>query len=614
MKRGIFEKFNNKGQVTIFVIIAIVIAAGVIIYFLLGGMFTKEIPKEMQPVYDYYLGCIEEQARQGAALLGEQGGRIDVGEFVPGSQYMPFSSELDFLGQPVSYWFYVSGNNILMEQVPTKSSMEKELEEYIAARLDYCDFTEFELQGYDIFLGDGEVDVKINDLDVLVDVKNPINIYFGDDSFLIKNHKVPVDSKLGKFYSLALDFYNYEKDNMFLEKYAVDVMRLYAPVTGVEVTCAPKVFIEENIREELKNGLSANVAMLKLNGNYYSLPNEENDFFVTDIGRNIDENVNFIYSQNWPTKIEIYGDKVAKPVGLQEGLGILGFCYVPYHLVYDINFPVLVQFYDNQEIFQFPIAVIIDKSQPRGALLGAAEESIEPEVCKYKNQEVSVATYDADLNFVDSDIEFKCLNDECRIGKTENGVFDGLFPGCVNGFIVASAEDYADTKYQISTNEEHIANIIMRKKYDIPININTKHSALISFVSEDYSTTVLYPDFESVELIEGHYNVSVYVYEESTLKFPETTNRRCVNVPESGIGGMFGVEKEECFDITLPAQEVDYAVIGGGKTSDYFTENMLKEAKSVKINAEIFGTPKSLEDVQQNYLEADSSLLGISLI
>ena len=28
---------------------------------------------------------------------------------------------------------------------------------------------------------------------------------------------------------------------------------------------------------------------------------------------------------------------IAKPVGTEQGMGIMGFCYSPYHFVYDIN-------------------------------------------------------------------------------------------------------------------------------------------------------------------------------------------------------------------------------------------------------------------------------------
>jgi len=480
---------SKRSQVTIFIILAIIIVAGVVIYFALRSSVKTELPKNMRPVYDYYLSCIKEHARQGASLLGEQAGYLyaDEIDFVPGSQYMPFSSHLDFFGQPIPYWMYISGNNILKEQVPSKKNLEEQLEKYIEERLDYCDFSDYELQGFDVVVGEGDVDVNINNLNIEVNAQNSLGIYFENNSVFIDKHKVLLDSKLGKFYELALNVYNYEKKNMFLEKYALDVLRLYVPVTGVELTCSPKVFVDEEIRQELVQGLAANIGMLKLKGDYYELSSKENNYFVTDVGQNVDENINFIYSSSWPTKIEIYGDRVAQPVGLQEGFGILGFCYVPYHLIYDLAFPVMIQFYDSDEVFQFPVSVIIDKNNIRNALPTAEGQSIESEVCKYKNQDVSVYTYDVDLNPVEANIKFKCLNEECYIGRTKvrggDAVLNAKMPKCANGFIVVSAEGYADAKYQISSNEESLANIVMNKLYNLSVNVNSGNVdyALVSF-------------------------------------------------------------------------------------------------------------------------------------
>jgi hypothetical protein len=56
--------------------------------------------------------------------------------------------------------------------------------------------------------------------------------------------------------------YIYDKENK--SRYTLDVMRLYAPVTGVELTCAPKVFIDEQIKQNFTQALAANINVLKL--------------------------------------------------------------------------------------------------------------------------------------------------------------------------------------------------------------------------------------------------------------------------------------------------------------------------------------------------------------
>ncbi len=605
---------NKKGQVTIFIIVAIVIVAGIIGYFFLRGSFIGEsVPQELRPAYDYYLSCLENTAQEGIHLLGEQGGYIEVPEFEPGSAYMPFSSQLDFLGQPIPYWMYVSGNNLLKEQVPTKFSMAAELENYVAERLEECDFTEFELMGYDVYVDEGSVEVDINKGDIDLKINNKITLFKGEQTVVVNSHKFSVDSKLGKFYDMAMDVYNFEKADMFLEKYAVDVMRLYAPVDGTEISCAPMIFVDEEIRGDIVAGLASNIPSIKLDGSYYDLSSKERDYFVTDVGPKIDENINFMYSPDWPTKIEIYGDRVAKPIGLQPGMSLMGFCYVPYHLVYDITFPVLVQFYDSEEIFQFPVSVVISKSQAREALPSTLGASIESRVCEFSNQQVDVYTYDIDLNPVEARIQFKCLDAVCEIGETElegsDAVYRGEVPQCVNGYILASAEGYSDGKYQISTNEETIANIVLNKKYDVKLDLGNVEKALINFVSEDHSATALYPEINSVELIEAYYNVSVYVYDSSSLVFPATSKSECVDVPKSGLAGLFGGEDEKCYEINMPEMAVDFAVVGGGKTEEYFTSEQLENANELNVNVPLFGLPSDLEGLQTNHIRVDDEVV-----
>ena len=609
MKREV----NKKAQVTIFIIIAIVVVGGVIAYFSLRGGFQQTIPEDLRPAYDYYISCLEATAEGGVHLLGEQGGHIEIPEFEPGSAYMPFSSQLNFLGQPVPYWMYASGNNLLREKVPTRQTMERELNDYVSERVGDCDFSDFEAQGYDVYVDEGSVVSNINDLSVDLTINNKITIFKNNQSVIVTNHDFSISSKLGKFYGMALDVYNYEKSSMFLEKYALDVMRLYAPVDGTEIGCAPKVFVDEEIRQDIVGGLASNIPSIKLDGNYYDLSSKDREYFVSDSNLDIDENINFMYLSDWPTTIEMYGDRVAKPVGLQPGMAVMGFCYVPYHFVYDINFPVLVQFYDDNEIFQFPVAVIIAKNQAREALPTTAGTSVESKVCEFKNQNVSVHTYDVDLNPIDARIQFKCLNSICEIGETktygEDSVLDGQLPQCVNGFIIASAEGYADSRYQISTNEEDIANIVLNKKYNLSLDLPNVKRAMISFSSDDFSTTVVYPEMKSVELIEGYYNISVYVYDNSSLKFPATSRSECVDIPETGLAGLFGAQTEKCYDINMPEMNIDFAVIGGGKNAEYITSEDLENSNKLNIDVPLFGLPQSLEELQSNNLKVDDEMV-----
>src|SRR3989344_2258537 len=105
------NKLNSrKGQVTIFIIVAILIVASIVGYFLLKDRLKVGMPKELASAYDYFLSCIEDETQLASSLAGSQAGYLELPEFEAGSDYMPFSSQLNFLGKGVPYWYYVSGN------------------------------------------------------------------------------------------------------------------------------------------------------------------------------------------------------------------------------------------------------------------------------------------------------------------------------------------------------------------------------------------------------------------------------------------------------------------------------------------------------------------------
>ncbi len=603
----------KRGQVTIFIILAILIVAGILLYFVISPSFEKSISKEIQPLYDYYISCLKENTLEGIQVLGAQGGYINLPDFEPGNSYRPTSSQLDFYGQPVPYWMYVSGNNLLKENKPTIHSMEYQLEDYLVGRLDDCNFDFFYEKGYDLEIDGGDVSVTILNNKVKVVTNNLFSGYFDSESAIVSNHEFEVKSKLGSFFKRAEEIYDYEKSDVFLESYGVDVMRMYAPVTGVEITCEPKFFNEYEIKENITQGLATNIPMIKLKGNYYELNSEMDKYFVRDIGSDISESVNFVYSPSWPSKIEMFGEDIVEPVGLQEGMGIIGFCYVPYHFIYNIDFPVLIQIYDEEELFQFGVVAVIEKSQPRDSLVSSSIGKLESRLCQNPNKEISVYTYDLDFEPVEANLRFQCLQQSCNAGTTKIVGGDSFteveVPACVNGFVEASAEGYVKSKQMISTNENDVVDILMKELFEIKLDLGDVSRAIVSFNGEDYSTTVVYPDQKVVKLADDYYNVSVMVYSNASVSFPSVNDRKCVQVPQQGIGGFIGLEEEKCFDINFPAQTIDTAIVGGGKTQEYFTQDMLRDAQELNMDIPLFSEPKSLDDLSVNYEKVEDSII-----
>ena len=603
---------DKKAQVTIFIIIAIVLVALVAGFFLFRSSVTKSaLPASVEPVYTSFLSCLEEDINVGVGVLGVQGGYIELPEFSPGSAHMPFSSQLNFLGNPVPYWYYVSGNGLEKEQVPSKREMERQLENFIQDEIMNCVFDSYYEQGFEIVSGEPKAQVLIMDNLVRVNLDMDLDIRKGEDKVLISNHKLDVKSNLGSLYSSALKVYNHQQETLFLEQYGLDVLSLYAPVDGVELTCSPMTWVASDVFEEVMEAVEFNTLFLRTTG-------DRKDYFYVNLP--VKEEVRFVNSRNWANSFEVLPSQgnllVANPIGNQQGLGILGFCYVPYHFVYNLKYPVLVQVYKDNEVFQFPIGVVIQGNNPRKPL-DATATGFASEVCNYMNTDMEVRTYDSSSSPLNTEIYYECFAETCYIGRTTNGVIKSAFPQCVNGHIIAKAEGFKDNRYLFSTVNSGSANIILDRIYerDVELIVDGRAyngNAMISFVSEDSAITIAYPEQRKIQLSEDYYNVEVYIYSESSLNMGESSSQQCIDVPE-GVGGLFGITKKKCFDINIPAQVISNVLSGGGRREYYFTENELKNLRVIQISAESLPQPRTIEQLQSNYLLFETKELGISV-
>ncbi len=616
---------TRRGQMTVFVIIAIAIVAAVVIYFIARGeLGISGISPELQPVFDYYEGCINQEAKAAIELAQSQGGFVNIENYAPGSEYAPTSSQLNFLGFPVPYWYYVSGNGLIKENVPLKSDIEEEIAEYVEEKINDCDFDSFYAQGFSIEINDADAEVNIEDENVNIAIDSDLVVSKGEDSARKSVHETDIDSKLGKFYDLAIKIYEKERTEAVLDSYGEDVLRLYAPVDGVELSCSGKIWKTRDVVEEIKSGLEANIGKIKVKGNYYDLNDKKNEYYVMDLGENVDESVNFVYLRNMPTKIEVVGEDVnnelmiASPVGIQEGLGVMGFCYSPYHFVYDVNFPILVQIYNNEEIFQFPVVAVIDNNVVRQAVFSEFDEepASEFDLCEFKTQDVEINLHDNNLNSVDGNIDYQCFDQKCSLGETVGGKFIGKAPSCFNGYLIVKSEGFLEKKELFSSNKESSFDIILDREYEIEIEMEIggramrDESAIISFTREEESASAALPDVVSVKLSEGSYDIKVYVYGNSSITIPGSKKTQCQEVPRSGILGFIGSKKEECFDIVIPEIKIEYALIGGGTGSVYILESQLQDGK-IKLMVDSLPSPRSLEELQYNYASFES--LGVDV-
>lgn len=616
---------QKKAQVTLFIIIAVVIVAlAVFAFFFFRAQVA--IPSKLQPAETYFKDCVDLKVKEASQLAGMQGGYIEMPEFQEGSEYMPFSNQLDYLGMALPYWFYVSGNNIAKEQKPSLADVEIQFENYLNNKIKECDFSSLKTQGYDVSSeGEPLVNVAIKASSIETTVSWPLQYGFGEQSTTVNEHKITTKSNFGLLYNSASAIYDTEQKDLFLENYSIDVLRLYAPVDGIELSCAPKVWQVQTVKQELKSALEANIAALKIKGSNYDLAKSENKYFEVDAGQ-VSANAYMLYMPSFPSRVEIWptedGLMKAYPIGTQPGLGILssiGLCYVPYHFVYDVYFPVVVQLTKENELFQFSTVVVIDKSVARNSSGGESGEVVF-DICQYRTQNASIFTYDENMNSVEANIYFKCFNQVCDLGKTKiiggKASLETSVPRCYNGFIIAKAPGYRDSKIMFTTTEEFVSNIFLAPAHELTIempSLKQGEYALMTFTSQDYSTSIYYPEQNKINLSEGNYNVTAYLFKESLITLQAQQAEKCIKVPAGGIAGIFGQMQEQCYDLNVPQQSFTNVLFGGGKSQLFVTESDLKGKSKLSITADTFATPSNIVELTDVYGLIDISQVNIQI-
>jgi hypothetical protein len=629
---------DKRGQVTVFIILGLIIVALISGYFIFQNTKVQNVPPNLAPVYNYYSSCIEKTIQTGTNIMASQGGYLELPEFSPGSTYAPFSSQLGFVGLAIPYWYYISGNGIQKEQVPTKSDMQSQISNYIKQEISNCDFTFFVNQGYNITLGEATVKTTINEDKITAVVNQKMTVVLADSSYTLNSHIIDVNSNFGKLYDLAKKIYDYEKKSMFLENYSRDVLYTYAPVDGVLINCSPAIWNPYSVIDELKTALTANIASIRMQGNYYE-QNPSINYFIAGKDANIDllnNQVSFLYSGDWPSRFEVWPTQnnlmLAQPIGNQAGLGVIGFCYIPYKFVYDLYFPVLIQIYNPSnadEIFQFPMAIVINKNSPREPIVQETTEDAE-NICDNANTEIEVNTLNINLDPVEADISFKCLDSLCSLGRTKINNASGFaslnaeVPQCLNGIIIASAAGYKQNKQILSTNEEYTSNIVLDKEYSLALevyvdNILTKNMAVVSVYENSANSSIplgslAYPNNNEIKLAEADYTFDVRIYGNGNVVIPGSTTKECINAPKTGIAGLFGLEEQKCYDMEIPSQTINNLLTAGGMQRQYITSGELEKAKILRIYTESITAPNNLDMIQSSYNEVMAQKLDIQLV
>jgi len=577
---------KKRGQIAIYIVIAIIIIAlAISAYFLFKPKPKPKYPEEIQKINEGLALCLADLLTKAKDFALQRGGYI----YLPEEKYsVYFSNTLDFMGEKIPYWIYYDGNYV--EQVLDMEKIEGQFERFVKENFFVCNEI---IESYNVSyvkeIKDVDVNIKRNKIES--EVKIDLRIRKGNVVYRIEKLNTVINTNFGKLYENALKVYEHEKKKRFLENYTIDVISLYAPTTGFKLECLPLVFNKEDIKKDLKDGLSVNLERIKFKGDYFS-PDEYTKYYLQDVELDKNININLIYLPEI-TEIKVYGDEIYEPIG---DFPVNIFCYVPYHFVYDVKYPIIFVLSQDNEAFKFPVAVIVERSGIKD-IIGENETIATKGICEAKVTNAKIYTY-AENQKVDCDVYFKCLDAECYLGKSKGGYIEAKVPECINAEIYC--KDYVGSVF-INTNHDFSLNLYLDKVYEkeIYVDIASDESAIVLFEGP-VKQGIIYPEQEYIKLGKGQYNITVFVFKEKNIVI-EKGQEICYDVPS-----FFIFKTRKCEKIN--GLSVDRVIVGGGKKSLWIDP---REIESINIFPEKFDIPESIEDIQKNYEMVLSSELEI---
>tara|TARA_Y100000034_G_scaffold2733_1_gene3309 strand:- start:1235 stop:2305 length:1071 start_codon:yes stop_codon:yes gene_type:complete len=155
----------KKGQITIFIILALFFVIAIVIIILFNSNINEEIPPMATPIKSYIDSCLELTSDKAVKYIIFQGG-----------YYNPMDSK-EYLSLKVPYYFRLG-----QETIPNKKQFEEEISKYIEKELPKClNFTGFEKEGYKISSKSPKIQTDLEEvveihLDYLVSIKKEDNV------------------------------------------------------------------------------------------------------------------------------------------------------------------------------------------------------------------------------------------------------------------------------------------------------------------------------------------------------------------------------------------------------------------------------------------------------
>ena len=235
---------DKRGQVTIFIIIAVVIIGATVGYFAFkDSIKISGIPANIEPVYTSFLSCLEDISKEGIYQIALHGGYYNV----------PNETSITYFTEEIPYYYINSENNI-----PSINLIEDEFGGYVSENLEGCfNLNNFKKQGFDINIINYSVSAKINTKEANIKMDYPITIQKGETKIQLKEFETSIDTNIQNLYGVSKEIVNSYSKNP----------------GAVCLTCLDKISKKNNV--EIKSIPILNVSIFENNIIWFFISEKE---------------------------------------------------------------------------------------------------------------------------------------------------------------------------------------------------------------------------------------------------------------------------------------------------------------------------------------------------
>lgn len=426
---------GRKGQITLFIIIGILLIVGFAIYTYISQTQTldplktsqtdalQRQPTELQPIQALITSCLEELGDEAIMKIGQGGGYIDGNDLAyDDSGYKLFNNPISptdsegiafsSSGNIIPYWSFKQGSGgcgdecLYMSKRPalTKTqdptfSMETQIENYIKKHFSGCvdDFKTFKDNDFDFKeTGNIDISVMVNDNDIQVNMKYPIEVTKDDSKYTLLNFNSKHQVNLKQMLDYADDIIEFNENFEFLERNTIYLIGAHSgldenmlPPTSSSPSDNKKVYwMKSDVKKNIQSLLAQYVPLFQVDSsmNYQEINSPANPNFQTlvrkfvlplnakvylDVDKAQEEDasqadifrieynetagfkpfdIEFLYFPSWPIYLDLDG-----PGSMGELLGpettTSWFPLMPaestrYKFYYDVSYPIIITIHD----------------------------------------------------------------------------------------------------------------------------------------------------------------------------------------------------------------------------------------------------------------------------